>query len=78
MYYCTHKVFISQVTSSQADFLYPSLLLLLAVLHQLTAIFRPLTARLESEFYVTTDGQPASLYWNKAPFWAYDQIFVIA
>jgi hypothetical protein len=25
--------------------------------------------RLESESYVTTDGQPASLSWNKAPFW---------
>jgi hypothetical protein len=23
----------------------------------------------ESESYVTTDGQPASLSWNKAPFW---------
>jgi hypothetical protein len=22
-----------------------------------------------SESYVTTDGQSASLYWNKAPFW---------
>jgi hypothetical protein len=22
-----------------------------------------------SESYVTTDGQPASLSWNKAPFW---------
>jgi hypothetical protein len=25
--------------------------------------------RPESEFYVTTDGQPASLSWNKAPIW---------
>jgi hypothetical protein len=25
--------------------------------------------RPESESYVTTDGQPASLSWNKAPFW---------
>jgi hypothetical protein len=25
--------------------------------------------RSESESYVTTDGQPASLSWNKAPFW---------
>jgi hypothetical protein len=24
---------------------------------------------LESESYVTTDGQPASLSWNKAPIW---------
>jgi hypothetical protein len=24
---------------------------------------------IESEFYVTTDGQPASLSWNKAPIW---------
>jgi hypothetical protein len=23
----------------------------------------------ESESYVTTDGQPASLSWNKAPIW---------
>jgi hypothetical protein len=23
----------------------------------------------ESESYVTTDGQPASLFWNKAPIW---------
>jgi hypothetical protein len=27
------------------------------------------TLRIESESYVTTDGQPASLSWNKAPFW---------
>jgi hypothetical protein len=32
---------------------------------------------LESESYVTTDGQPASLSWNKAPSGAYDQIFII-
>jgi hypothetical protein len=25
--------------------------------------------RSESESYVTTDGQPASLSWNKAPIW---------
>jgi hypothetical protein len=24
---------------------------------------------IESESYVTTDGQPASLSWNKAPIW---------
>jgi hypothetical protein len=24
---------------------------------------------IESESYVTTDGQPASLFWNKAPIW---------
>jgi hypothetical protein len=24
---------------------------------------------IESESYVTTDGQPASLSWNKTPFW---------
>jgi hypothetical protein len=28
-----------------------------------------LLSRIESESYVTTDGQPASLSWNKAPFW---------
>jgi hypothetical protein len=28
-----------------------------------------LTSRIESESYVTTDGQPASLSWNKAPIW---------
>jgi hypothetical protein len=36
-----------------------------------------LTSESESESYVTTDGQPASLSWNKAPSWAYDQIFII-
>jgi hypothetical protein len=30
---------------------------------------RPLPPFTESESYVTTDGQPASLSWNKAPFW---------
>jgi hypothetical protein len=30
----------------------------------------------ESESYVTTDGQSASLSWYKAPIWAYDQIFI--
>jgi hypothetical protein len=30
----------------------------------------------ESESYVTTDSQSASLSWYKAPIWAYDQIFV--
>jgi hypothetical protein len=28
-----------------------------------------LTTETESETYVTTDGQPASLSWNKAPIW---------
>jgi hypothetical protein len=27
------------------------------------------TLSLESESHFTTDGQPASLSWNKAPFW---------
>jgi hypothetical protein len=27
------------------------------------------SAESESETYVTTDGQPASLSWNKTPFW---------
>jgi hypothetical protein len=30
----------------------------------------------ESESYVTTDGQSASLSWYKTPIWAYDQIFI--
>jgi hypothetical protein len=30
----------------------------------------------ESESYITTDGQSASLSWNKAPFWTYDHIFI--
>jgi hypothetical protein len=30
----------------------------------------------ESESYVTTDGQPASLSWNKAPFWGLWQLRV--
>jgi hypothetical protein len=28
------------------------------------------------ESYITTDDQWASLSWNKAPIWAYDQIFI--
>jgi hypothetical protein len=32
-------------------------------------LFCPLVSESESESYVTTDGQPASLSWNKAPFW---------
>jgi hypothetical protein len=28
------------------------------------------------ESYVTTDGQSASLSWNNAPIWAYDQILI--
>jgi hypothetical protein len=31
----------------------------------------------ESESHVTTDSQPASLSWNKAPIWGLDQIFII-
>jgi hypothetical protein len=31
------------------------------------------TASNESESYVTTDGQPASLSWNKASFWGLRQ-----
>jgi hypothetical protein len=31
----------------------------------------------ESESHVTTDGQPASLSWNKTPIWGLDQIFII-
>jgi hypothetical protein len=35
-------------------------------------------AESESESYVTTNGQLASMSWNKAPIWgAYDQIFII-
>jgi hypothetical protein len=30
----------------------------------------------ESQFCFTTDGQSASLSWNKAPPGAYDQIFI--
>jgi hypothetical protein len=30
----------------------------------------------ESQSYVMTDGQSASLSWYKAPIWAYDQIFI--
>jgi hypothetical protein len=30
----------------------------------------------ESESYVTTDSQSASVSWYKAPIWAYDQIFI--
>jgi hypothetical protein len=33
------------------------------------SIFPFLSPPTESESYVTTDGQPASLSWNKAPFW---------
>jgi hypothetical protein len=32
---------------------------------------------IESESYVTTNGQSASLSWNKHPSGAYDQIFII-
>jgi hypothetical protein len=35
-----------------------------------------LTDYSEFEFYVTTDGQPASLSWHKRPSGAYDQIFI--
>jgi hypothetical protein len=35
-----------------------------------------LSAESESESYVTTDSQSASLSWYKAPIWAYDQIFI--
>jgi hypothetical protein len=31
----------------------------------------------QSQSYITTDGQPASLSRNKAPIWAYDQILII-
>jgi hypothetical protein len=30
----------------------------------------------QSRSYVTTDCQSASLSWNKAPIWGYDQIFI--
>jgi hypothetical protein len=29
-----------------------------------------------SKSYITSDGQSASLSWNKAPLWDYDQIFI--
>jgi hypothetical protein len=29
----------------------------------------PIRSELQSQSYVTTDGQPASLSWNKAPSW---------
>jgi hypothetical protein len=36
---------------------------------KLTSISGLRRSESESESYVTTDGQPASLSWNKAPFW---------
>jgi hypothetical protein len=36
------------------------------------------SSRSESESYVTTDSQWASLSWYKPPIWAYDQIFTRA
>jgi hypothetical protein len=39
-------------------------------------IFIPLLLHTESESYVTTDGQPASLSWTKHPSGAYDQILI--
>jgi hypothetical protein len=36
-----------------------------------------ITGLLESELYVTTDGQPASLSWNKAPIWGLRPDFII-
>jgi hypothetical protein len=32
----------------------------------------------ESESYVTTDGQSASLSWKKAPIWGLDQILLLS
>jgi hypothetical protein len=32
-------------------------------------LYHNLIVRFESESYVMTDGQPASLSWNKAPIW---------
>jgi hypothetical protein len=34
-----------------------------------TQLFMAATPESESESYVTTDGQSASLSWNKAPIW---------
>jgi hypothetical protein len=48
MYYCTHKVLQSHVRSSQADFLYSSVLI------QLTAILRPVIFPSESSGIVIT------------------------
>jgi hypothetical protein len=31
----------------------------------------------QSQSYITTDGQSASMSWNKAPIWNLDQIFII-
>jgi hypothetical protein len=70
MYYCTHKVFESNVKSSQADFLYSSVLLKLTscLLYSSLPLYSSrLLLQLESESYVTTDGQSASLSWYKAP-----------
>jgi hypothetical protein len=35
----------------------------------LSSLFIASESEPESESYFTTDGQPASLSWNKAPFW---------
>jgi hypothetical protein len=47
-------------------------------LHNWTPNCTTFTHWTESESHITTDGQSASLSWNKAPIWAYDQIVISA
>jgi hypothetical protein len=55
MRYCTHKVFKLHVRSSQADFLYSSVLL------QLTAIIRPLTTQLRNSAHLYRCGRETDI-----------------
>jgi hypothetical protein len=59
----THKLFNSHNTSSHADLLSSSVLLVSIRLEDSE------NWAVESEPYVTTDGQSASLSWNEAPIW---------
>jgi hypothetical protein len=44
-------------------------LLTVDILQSLRFYLHSLLCRTESESHVATDGQPASLSWNKAPIW---------
>jgi hypothetical protein len=69
-----HTLSLFQAAVSSPDILWQRLLTVeILQFHALRSALHSLPCRTElsteSESYVTTDGQPASLSWNKAPFW---------
>jgi hypothetical protein len=62
---------MSSILISRMSFLWESINLNLHLDLQTAELFLLSTSMLRAEPYAATDGQPASLSWNKAPIWGF-------